>query len=141
MKIDPPKPAPFLVSSVTAASLPGSCLSFSGAESTNATTQPSANASRRAQSRSPKPDVKYPHGPDSQRKEGVPRGKVTDYDWKGSKVFTNTIRHYSIYVTAQYDPAKPAALMVFQDGHDRRPSLLGGTYANLAMSAQKSWRR
>ncbi|MEO8428255.1 MAG: alpha/beta hydrolase-fold protein [Verrucomicrobiota bacterium] len=65
----------------------------------------------------PRPDVRYQHGPDSQRKEGVQRGKLTDYDWKESKVFPGTIRHYSIYVPRQYDPDKPAALMVFQDGH------------------------
>jgi enterochelin esterase family protein len=34
-----------------------------------------------------------------------------------SQVFTNTSRHYWVYVPAQYDPAHPAALMVFQDGH------------------------
>ena len=67
--------------------------------------------------RFPKTEVKYQHGPDSQRKEGVPRGKVTDFDWTNSTVFPNTIRHCSIYVPAQYDAAKPAALMVFQDGH------------------------
>ena len=33
-----------------------------------------------------------------------------------------TVRRYSVYVPAQYDAAKPAALMVFQDGH----SYLGG---------------
>jgi len=65
----------------------------------------------------PRPDVRYQHGPDSQRKEGVPRGKITDYDWKDSMVFPGTIRHYSIYVPFQYDPNKAAALMVFQDGH------------------------
>jgi enterochelin esterase-like enzyme len=64
-----------------------------------------------------KPDVKYPLGPDSQVKEGVPHGTVTDFVWKDSKVFPGTIRHWSIYVPAQYDPEKPAALMVFQDGH------------------------
>ncbi|HVY69637.1 MAG TPA: alpha/beta hydrolase-fold protein [Verrucomicrobiae bacterium] len=63
------------------------------------------------------PDVRYPLGPDSKPKEGVPRGTVTDYVWKESKVFPGTIRHYSIYVPAQYDETKPAALMVFQDGH------------------------
>ena len=41
----------------------------------------------------PRPDVRYQHGPDSQRKEGVPRGKITDYDWKDSMVFRGTIRH------------------------------------------------
>lgn len=63
------------------------------------------------------PEVRYTLGPDSQRKEGVPKGKVIDLDWRESKVFPGTIRHYSVYVPAQYDPAKPAALMVFQDGH------------------------
>jgi enterochelin esterase-like enzyme len=67
--------------------------------------------------RFPREEVKYQHGPDSQRKDGVPRGKVTDFDWKESKVFPGTIRHCSIYVPAQYDEKKPAALMVFQDGH------------------------
>jgi enterochelin esterase-like enzyme len=64
-----------------------------------------------------KVDVKYPLGSDSQVKEGVPHGVVTDFIWKDSKVFPGTIRRWSIYVPAQYDPEKPAALMVFQDGH------------------------
>src|SRR5262249_9069458 len=34
-----------------------------------------------------------------------------------SQVFTNTTRHYWVYVPAQYDSTKPACLMVFQDGH------------------------
>src|SRR5262249_15871767 len=75
------------------------------------------NVIRRPQSRFPRPEVKYQLVLDSQRKEGVPRGKITDHDWKESKVFTNTIRHWSIYVPAQYNPNRPAALMVFQDGH------------------------
>jgi enterochelin esterase family protein len=79
-----------------------------------------ANASKRNGVRSDRralPDVKYEHGPDSKPKEGVPRGKITDFDFKESKVFPGTIRHCSIYVPAQYDGSKPAALMVFQDGH------------------------
>ncbi len=59
----------------------------------------------------------YEHGPDSERHEGVPRGTVTDHKWLDSKVFPGTIRRYSVYVPAQYSPDKPAALMVFQDGH------------------------
>ena len=61
-------------------------------------------------------DEEYKLGPDSQRQTDVPRGKVTDHVWK-SKVFAGTIRHYSVYVPAQYDKNSPAALMVFQDGH------------------------
>jgi enterochelin esterase-like enzyme len=75
------------------------------------------NNIQRTGTRFPRTEVKYQHGPDSQRKEGVPRGKITDFDWKESKVFPGTIRHCSIYVPAQYDASKPAALMVFQDGH------------------------
>ena len=77
----------------------------------------STNRVQRVAVRFPKTEVKYEHGPDSQRKEVVPRGKVTDFDWTNSTVFPGTIRHCSIYVPAQYDAAKPAALMVFQDGH------------------------
>lgn len=61
-------------------------------------------------------DGRYELGPDSMVKEDVPQGKVTDFTWK-SKIFEGTIRHYSVYVPAQYDAAKPAAVMVFQDGH------------------------
>jgi enterochelin esterase-like enzyme len=59
----------------------------------------------------------YEYGPDSERKENVPQGKVTEHVWKESKVFPGTIRRYWVYVPSQYDKAKPAALMVFQDGH------------------------
>ncbi len=81
------------------------------------TNAPATNGSRTVAVRFPRAEVKYPLGPDSQRKEGVPRGKITDFDWTESKVFPGTIRRCSIYVPAQYDGTKPAALMVFQDGH------------------------
>jgi len=81
------------------------------------TNRQGTNRQQRVAVRFPKAEVKYPHGPDSQRKEGVPRGKVMDFDWKESRVFSNTIRRCSIYVPAQYDSNQPAALMVFQDGH------------------------
>ena len=64
----------------------------------------------------PTDDV-YLLGPDSQPQEGVPQGKVVGPLTLASEVFPNTTRHYWIYVPAQYDPAKPAALMIFQDGH------------------------
>jgi enterochelin esterase family protein len=60
-------------------------------------------------------DSIYHLGPDSQRKEGVAKGVVTKYEWQ-SKLYNN-FREYYVYVPAQYDSAKPAALMVFQDGH------------------------
>ncbi len=58
----------------------------------------------------------YKLGPDSQVKAGVPQGKVEKFTLKESKVFPGTTRDYWIYVPAQYDAAKPASLMVFQDG-------------------------
>jgi enterochelin esterase family protein len=66
----------------------------------------------------PRVELRYPYGPDSVRHEDVPRGKVSeDRVWKDSKVFPGTIRRWSVYVPAQYDESKQAALMVFQDGH------------------------
>lgn len=54
-------------------------------------------------------------GPDSQRKPGVPRGAVTQHEWR-SAVFPGTVRDYWVYVPAQYTPERPANVMVFQDG-------------------------
>jgi len=61
-------------------------------------------------------DEEYKLGPDSERHEGVPVGKVTDHEWK-SQIFPGTVRRYSVYVPAQYTGKEPAAVMVFQDGH------------------------
>src|SRR3954465_236887 len=58
----------------------------------------------------------YVPGPDSKPQEGVPKGEVTRYTFEKSKIFPGTTRDYWIYVPKQYDPAKPACVMVFQDG-------------------------
>ncbi len=57
----------------------------------------------------------YPLGPDSERRAGVPQGKVTQHRWT-SRIFPGTERNYWVYVPAQYHAARPAAVMVFQDG-------------------------
>lgn len=57
----------------------------------------------------------YPLGPDSMVQPGVPTGKIEQFRWK-SDVFAGTERDCWIYVPAQYDKDKPAAVMVFQDG-------------------------
>lgn len=62
--------------------------------------------------------VLYPLGPDSMLQEGVPSGTVSEHEWLESKVFPGAKRRYSVYVPQQYDGSKPAALMVFQDGHE-----------------------
>ena len=58
----------------------------------------------------------YVLGPDSQFKPEVPHGRVERFQFLNSTVFPGTIREGGVYIPAQYDPAKPAALMVFQDG-------------------------
>ena len=57
----------------------------------------------------------YKIDPDSLPQEGVPRGEVTQHQWE-SKIFPGTVRDYWVYVPKQYDAAKPACVMVFQDG-------------------------
>jgi len=64
----------------------------------------------------PTDDV-YLLGPDSQPHPGVPQGKIIGPATLPSNIFTNTTRNYWVYVPAQYDPAKPACLMIFEDGH------------------------
>ncbi len=58
----------------------------------------------------------YPHGPDSQRHEDVAKGSVTKFQHT-SLIYADIRRDYWVYVPQQYDAAKPAALMVFQDGY------------------------
>lgn len=58
----------------------------------------------------------YVPGPDSKPQEGVPKGEVTRYTFDKSKIFPGTTRDYWVYVPKQYDPAKPACVMIFQDG-------------------------
>ena len=47
----------------------------------------------------------------------MPKGKLEGPFIFNSEIFTNTIRKYWIYVPAEYDAAKPACVLVFQDGH------------------------
>jgi enterochelin esterase-like enzyme len=62
-------------------------------------------------------DDQYVLGPDSQVKEGVPQGKVTQMPaWTNSKLFPGTTRDWWIYVPAQYKAEQPANVMVFCDG-------------------------
>ena len=57
----------------------------------------------------------YKLGPDSMAQQGVPRGEITKQRWS-SKVFPGTERDYWVYLPKQYEPAKSACVMVFQDG-------------------------
>ena len=57
----------------------------------------------------------YPLGRDSQP-QAVPRGEVRQGKFESSRIFPGTTREYFVYVPKQYDPARPACLMVCFDG-------------------------
>ena len=58
----------------------------------------------------------YKLGPESQRQDGVPQGKVTPHKFAKSKLFAGTDRDYWVYVPAQYDGKTPACVTVYFDG-------------------------
>lgn len=47
----------------------------------------------------------------------LPASTLSKHSFQGSQIFPGTERDYWIYLPDQYDPATPACLMVFQDGH------------------------
>jgi enterochelin esterase family protein len=56
--------------------------------------------------------------PDAVEQAGVPHGVVQKMEPYVSKIFPGTVHDWSVYVPAQVKSGEPAALMVFQDGHD-----------------------
>jgi enterochelin esterase-like enzyme len=70
----------------------------------------------RAAARDPKMDAFYKLGPDSFPHEGVPKGKIEGPHVIKSEAYPGTQHTYWVYVPAQYDPSKPAALMILNDG-------------------------
>jgi enterochelin esterase-like enzyme len=62
------------------------------------------------------PDRHYQLGPDSFEHEGVPRGEVRGPFTLPSEAYPGTQHTYWVYVPAQYDPAVPPRLMIFNDG-------------------------
>ena len=64
----------------------------------------------------PSPDRLYHIGPDSLAQDGVPKGALRGPFTLPSEAYPGTQHTYWIYVPAQYDPAVPASLMIFQDG-------------------------
>jgi enterochelin esterase family protein len=61
-------------------------------------------------------DVYYKLGPDSLPQDGVPKGEIKGPFVIPSQAYPGTQHTYWVYVPAQYDPAKPSALMVLNDG-------------------------
>ena len=84
-----------------------------------APTAPGTNAPpRRAGGRGPgnSNDMFYSLGPDSKLRDGLPTGKFAGPKSIPSEVFPGVTHTYDVYVPAQYDPAVPCAVMVFNDG-------------------------
>ena len=63
--------------------------------------------------RGPEP---YCLGPDSIRREGVPRGEVRQGVCAAGAIYPGVEHAWRVYVPAQYEAGTDAALMVFQDG-------------------------
>ena len=58
----------------------------------------------------------YKIGPDSEERDGVPKGEMRGPFVIPSQAYPGTQHTYWVHVPAQYDPATPASLMIFQDG-------------------------
>ena len=74
------------------------------------------NASARGRQERNLNDAYYKLGPDSKPMASVPKARFVGPNILPSKVFPGEQHTYYVYVPAQYDPAKPAAVMVFNDG-------------------------
>lgn len=62
------------------------------------------------------PDAHYHLGPDSLPEPGVPKGTIKGPFHLPSSAYPGTQHTYWVYVPAQYNPATPASLMIFNDG-------------------------
>lgn len=61
-------------------------------------------------------DAFYKLGPDSTRMKGVPQGRFVGPLTLPTQVFPGNFHTYWVYVPAQYEPSKPTAVMIFNDG-------------------------
>lgn len=60
----------------------------------------------------------YQLSPDSRVQVGVPRGSITRSRHRSSGVYPGVERDWRLYIPAQYDGTRQAAVIVFQDGHE-----------------------
>ncbi len=62
-------------------------------------------------------DAAYNPCPEAYPSPETPRGEVRSHkDWAGSAIFPDTLRDIRVYIPAGLDRAKPAPLIVFNDG-------------------------
>jgi enterochelin esterase family protein len=64
----------------------------------------------------PNADGYYQFAPDATPQDGVPRGEIKGPFTLPSQAYPGTQHTYWVYVPAQYDPSKPASLMIYNDG-------------------------
>ena len=83
---------------------------------TQAQTPPAPAAAPPAQPTGPDMNAYYQIGPDSQERDGIPRGEMRGPFVLPSQAYPGTQHTYWVHVPAQYDPAIAASLMIFQDG-------------------------
>jgi enterochelin esterase-like enzyme len=77
---------------------------------------PLATLSQSAPVQTLDPDGFYKLGPDSLPQDGVPKGEIRGPFTLPSHAYPGTQHTYWVYVPAQYDPAIPASLMIYNDG-------------------------
>jgi hypothetical protein len=58
----------------------------------------------------------YPVSAEALPQEGIPKGRLEGPFEFRSSIIAGTVRRYWIFVPAQYNPRKPANVLVFQDG-------------------------
>ena len=73
-------------------------------------------AAQSAMPQTPDPDAFYNLGPDSLPRPAVPKGEIHGPFALPSQAYPSTQHTYWVYVPAQYDPAVPASLMIYNDG-------------------------
>lgn len=71
---------------------------------------------RAPQVEAPNTDIYYDLSPDALPRDGVPKGEIKGPFVIPSQAYPGTQHTYWVYVPAQYDPATPASLMIFNDG-------------------------
>jgi len=80
------------------------------------TPNPPAQGQRPAMAETPNTDLYYKLAPDAIPQDGVPKGEIKGPFTLPSEAYPGTQHTYWVYVPAQYDPAVPASLMIYNDG-------------------------
>ena len=73
-------------------------------------------ATRAPMAETPNMELHYKLAPDAMPQEGVPTGEIRGPFTLPSQAYPGTQHTYWVYVPAQYNPAVPASLMIYNDG-------------------------